>query len=82
MPRAARKKETEGIYHVMARSISEFNLYPDDDDKEYYLNLLAKYRKKYKCKVYGYCLMTNHVHIHVDPCGFDISKFMQCLNLA
>lgn len=26
--------------------------------------------------------MTNHVHIHVDPCGFDISKFMQCLNLA
>lgn len=44
MPRAARKKETEGIYHVMARSISEFNLYQDDDDKEYYLNLLAKYK--------------------------------------
>jgi REP element-mobilizing transposase RayT len=82
MPRAARLKDPRGIYHVMAKSISEFNLFQDDDDKNYYLDLLKRYKEKFKCKVYGYCLMTNHVHLHFDPCGFDISKFMHCLNLA
>jgi REP element-mobilizing transposase RayT len=82
MPRAARLKDPRGIYHVMAKSISEFNLFQDDDDKEYYLDLLKRYKEKFKCKVYGYCLMTNHAHMQFDPCGFDISKFMHCLNLA
>jgi len=26
--------------------------------------------------------MDNHFHIFIDPCGFDISRFMQCLNTA
>ena len=29
-----------------------------------------------------YCLMSNHVHLHLDPRGFDISKFMHSLDNA
>jgi len=69
----------------MARSISEFDLYQDDDDKEYYLNLLAKYKEKYKCKVYGYCLMTNltknriiNYHPDIDKCDY-LRLFKKCI---
>ena len=82
MPRSARRKHSTAIYHAMCRSISEFTLFQNDDDKEYFLNLLQRYKEKFKCKIYAYCLMDNHYHIHLDTCGFDISKFMQVVNLA
>ncbi len=82
MPRAARKKSENALYHVMCRSISERDLFPCDEDKEYYLSLLKKYCEKCHCKVYAYCLMDNHVHIYIDPCGFDISTYMRHLNTA
>ena len=82
MPRSARRKHPTAIYHAMCRSISEFTLFQSDDDKEYFLNLLQRYKEKFKCKIYAYCLMDNHYHIHLDTCGFDISKFMQAVNLA
>jgi hypothetical protein len=57
MPRAARKKDPTAIYHAMCRSISEFDLFKEDDDKEYFLELLQRYKNKFQCKIYGYCLM-------------------------
>lgn len=82
MPRKAREKSPESIYHVMCRSNPEILLFRDDDDKDYYLFLLKKYIDKYQCKLYAYCLMDNHVHLHLDPKGFDISKFMHSVNTA
>jgi putative transposase len=71
---------SEGIF-VMARSIPEFDLFPCDEDKTYFLNLLQNCKEKYHCRVYSYCLMTNHYHLLLDMNGFDISKFMKSLNL-
>ncbi|HHW48339.1 MAG TPA: transposase [Clostridiaceae bacterium] len=82
MPRVARKKSEEAIYHVMSRSISEVDLFLCDEDKDHYLALLKRYKEKFYCKVYGYILMSNHVHIFINPCGADISSFMLCLNTA
>ncbi|HHW30795.1 MAG TPA: transposase [Clostridiaceae bacterium] len=82
MPRIARKKSEDAMYHVMSRSISEVDLFQCDEDKNYYLLLLKKYKEKYHCRIYSYILMDNHVHIYIDPCGADISSFMQSLNTA
>lgn len=82
MPRKARKKYPDAIFHIMCRSQSEFLLFRDDGDKDYYLGLLKRYTDKYQCSLYAYCLMDNHLHLHFDPRGFDISKFMQCINTA
>ena len=82
MPRTARKKDPTAIYHIMAHSISEFDLYPDNSDKEYFLDTLQKYKEKHDCKIYSYCLMSNHYHILIDTNGYDISKFMKSLNQA
>lgn len=82
LPRKAREKHSEAIYHIMCRSISEVMLFRDDDDKDRYLKLLKRYSDKYRCGVYAYCLMNNHLHIHLDPKGYDISKFMHSINTS
>ena len=82
MPRKPREKNCEAIYHIICRSFSEILLFKDDDDKDYYLKLLKLNSSKYKCSVYGYCLMNNHLHIHLDPKGYDISSFMHGINTS
>ena len=82
MPRFARVKAPNYIYHIMCRSISELNLFRDDEDKHYYLGILKKYKEKFQCQIYAYCVMDNHIHIHIDPRGYDISKFMLHVNTS
>lgn len=82
MPRSARVKDTSGIYHVMVRSISEINLFINNQDKDRYLSIISKYQKIYKFKIYAFCLMSNHGHFLIDCSGCDISKFMQSINLS
>lgn len=82
MPRKAREKSPDSIYHIMCRSVSEFLLFRDDDDKVYYLTLLKRYKDKYKCSIYAYCLLDNHLHLHFDARGFDVSRFMHSTNTA
>lgn len=43
MPRIARQKANDAIFHVMARSISEVELFKDREDKLKYLSLIKKY---------------------------------------
>lgn len=82
MPRKPREKSSEAIYHIICRSISETLLFRDDEDKDYYLKLLKVCSSKYKCCIYAYCLMDNHLHIHLDPRGYDVSSFMHSLNTS
>lgn len=80
MPRTARKKSFDSIYHVMIRSISEIILFKDNNDKGKYLSLIKRYQLKFDFKVYCYCLMNNHAHFIIDANGADISKFMHGIN--
>ncbi len=82
MPRKARQKDPNAVYHIMCRSESEFLLFRDDGDKEYYLGLLKRYNEKYKCNLCAYCLMDNHLHLHLNPQKMDISTYMLSLNTA
>ncbi len=80
MPRKPREKTEEAIFHIMARSISEVDLFKDKDDKKKYLSLVKKYQTLYKFRVYGYCLMDTHVHMIIDANGADISSVMHSIN--
>jgi REP element-mobilizing transposase RayT len=80
MPRTAREKSTEGLFHVSSRSITEFDFFREDADKIRFLDIFKECTEICKCKVYAYCLMTTHYHIFLDANGFDISDFMKKLN--
>ncbi|MBU3092623.1 transposase [Clostridium sp. CM028] len=82
MPRKAREKTDDSIFHIMCKSISEINLFKDDEDKNKYLSLVKKYKYLYNFKIYGYCLMDNHSHLMIDANGTDISKAMHGINFS
>jgi putative transposase len=72
-----------GCVHIMARGNQRQTVFNKSEDYSTYLNLLIKYKKKYSFKIYGYCLMPNHIHIigQVEK-AIDLSKFMQSLSRA
>jgi REP element-mobilizing transposase RayT len=57
-------------------------LFKDDGDKLKYLSLVRKYQKLYKFRIYGYCLMDNHLHMIIDANGADISVVMHSINFS
>ena len=80
MPRCARVKNLESIFHIMCRSMDEFNLFRDDEDKRKFMEVAKSLQGLYKFRIYGYCLMDNHVHLMMDANGADISFIMHDLN--
>ncbi|SNS65314.1 Transposase IS200 like [Anaerovirgula multivorans] len=63
MPRKAREKSENGIYHIVLRGINKQIIFEDEEDNVKFIQTLKEYKNKSRYKVYGYCLMGNHVHI-------------------
>ena len=83
MPRSARVLLDNACYHIIARGNQKQVVFFEEVDYEKYLQLLRKYKLKYRFKLYGYCLMNNHTHMIIDPKEpREISKIIQGLNLS
>lgn len=80
MPRCARLKSTDSVYHIMVRSISDTPLFKCMADKDKYLSLVQKYQITFMFKVYAFCLMDTHAHFIIDSAGADISSIMHGIN--
>ncbi len=63
MARKAREKSSSGIYHIMIRGINRQDLFEDDEDRQRFIATLALYKEKSEYRIFGYCLMSNHVHL-------------------
>jgi len=67
MPRQARIVVPDYPHHIIQRGHNRTPVFVEPKDYRYYLDTLAEWKNELKCKVYGFCLMTNHVHLIVDP---------------
>lgn len=67
MPRQARVVIPNTPHHIMQRGHNRQVVFASEDDFEYYRENLILFKKEFGCKIYSYCLMTNHVHLIVDP---------------
>jgi REP element-mobilizing transposase RayT len=74
MARKAREKSESGIYHIMLRGINRQNIFEDDEDKERFIERIKYYKTISEYKVYGYCLMDNHVHLLIKEEKESISN--------
>lgn len=54
-------------HHIVQRGHNRRPVFITDKDRLKYLETLQEFRQELVLKVYGYCLMTNHVHLIVDP---------------
>jgi putative transposase len=67
MARTARIAAPNLPHHLCQRGHNGRQIFFSSGDYQSYLTTLAEFRTALEIKVYGYCLMTNHVHLIVDP---------------
>jgi putative transposase len=66
MPSGPRLLLENACYHIVSRGNQKRKVFIEDEDFEYYLMKLRKYKRKYDFSLYGYCLMPNHPHLQGD----------------
>lgn len=67
MPRTARVVLAAYPHHVVQRGHDRKVVFAGRGDYEHYLATLAELKRKLGVKVYAWCLMTNHVHLLLEP---------------
>ncbi|SHP76559.1 Transposase and inactivated derivatives [Mycobacteroides abscessus subsp. abscessus] len=77
MPRKSRKKSRNGVYHIILRGINKQIIFEEDEDKRRFLDTLGRFKKQCNIKLYGYCLMDNHVHLLVKEVEVTVSEFIK-----
>lgn len=80
MPRCARVKSYDSVYHIMMQGISDVLLFRSCADKDMYLKTIKRYQEVFLFKIYAYCLLDTHVELLIDCNGADISKIMHSIN--
>ena len=78
MPRVGRVVLQNYPHHVVQRGHNKQVVFAKEDDYRYFLSTLEEYKDLYDVKVFGFCLMTNHVHLILQP-GETISGLGQLM---
>ena len=81
MPRSARIIVPNIPHHIVQRGHNRSSVFAEPADFRYYLQTLRTWKNALGVKVYGYCLMTNHVHLILEPPddGRVVGKLMRRL---
>ena len=82
MPRIPRKISDSGVYHIMIRGINKQDIFQDKEDRIIFLKKLKAVKERSECKVYAYCLMSNHVHLLIAEGKESIGQIMKRLGTA
>ena len=84
MPRTARIAPKEFIYHVLTRGNNRQTVFRSDGDFIKYLDILKSAKEKNRFLLYHYVLMSNHVHLVMEPstAGSNLSAIMKSINLT
>ncbi len=80
MPRHARLILKNVCYHVISRGNEKKVVFQEENDYQKYTQLISKYKDRYKFKLYGWCMMANHIHLVIE--SDYLSKLMHGINLS
>lgn len=75
--RLARAVAVGHPHHITQRGNYGQDVFVNDGDRMVYLEWLAECAQRHGMRIWGYCLMTNHVHLVAVPEGGD--SFARCL---
>ena len=67
MPRSVRVIVPNVPHHVVQRGHNRSSVFAESADFNYYLQTLREWKITLGIKVYSYCLMTNHIHLILEP---------------
>ena len=82
MPRLARNVFPGIPHHITQRGNRREDIFFSEEDRLIYLEWLSEYCKKHKVEVLAYCLMTNHIHLILNPSNEDgLQKVLKPLHM-
>ena len=67
-------------YHVMNRGIARKNIFNNNNQRYFFLNLLEEASRKFKIEFHAYCLMSNHYHLLIHTPKSGLAKAMRHIN--
>ena len=71
------------IYHAINRGNNRQAVFFEDADYRAFLAALGQTQLRYPFRLFGYCLMTNHFHLLLQPeAGQSISRILQSVTVA
>ncbi len=79
MARPARLHVEGGVYHVILRGNGGRDIFFSIEDRRFFYGLIAEGCRRFGCRVHGFCLMSNHVHLIVEVGATPLSRPMQNL---
>jgi putative transposase len=65
------------LYHIIVRGNNRAHIFKNSENKQEYLNIVKRYKRKYNFKIYSYCILDNHAHLLVEVGEIPLSKIMQ-----
>jgi len=67
MARIARAVAPGNPHHITQRGNRRQRTFFNDEDYQFYLELMSEWCKKFQVDIWAYCLMPNHVHLIAVP---------------
>ncbi len=80
MARPQRLEFPGAIYHVTSRGNEQQAIFADGEDREFFLDTLARVAVRFNWLVHAYCLMDNHYHLVIETLEGKLSIGMRQLN--
>ena len=67
------------VYHAIARGNARQNIFLCEQDWERFLDMLEQLKSDRPFRLYAYCLMSNHLHLLIEPLAATLSGVMNNL---
>jgi putative transposase len=80
VPRRLRVIVPDGVYHVTGRGNRGQDVYLDNHDRRFFLEVFGMVAARLGWRCYTYCLLSNHYHLVVQTPNADLSEGMRVLN--
>lgn len=80
MARPLRVEFAGAAYHVTARGAGAEPVFPADEDRERFLEILQRVADRYHLVCYAYCLMNDHYRLLLETPEANLSRAMRQVN--
>jgi len=72
----------DAVYHVASRGNRGQEIFLDNSDRSFFLNLVGKASERFQLRVFAFCLMSNHYHLFLQTPLPNLSQSMHWLNCS
>ncbi len=80
MARPLRIQYEGALYHVTSRGNAKSSIFPEEEDRSAFLDILSRVNERYRWLCHAYCLMDNHYHLMIETPEGNLSSGMRQLN--